>query len=78
MGSLDPEKVKGKIVACRIGNVSNVEKGQTVLLAGGVGVIVTSAPILGNQVPADPHVVPAVALSYNDSLILYDYINSFT
>ncbi|CAA6672416.1 unnamed protein product [Spirodela intermedia] len=78
LGSLDPEKVKGKIVVCQLGNVSNVEKGQTVLLAGGVGVIVTSSVTLWNHVPADPHVLPAVALSYDNSLILYNYINSFT
>ncbi|CAA6672402.1 unnamed protein product [Spirodela intermedia] len=77
LGSLDPEKVKGKIVACLRGNVSNVEKGQTVLLAGGVGVIITNPAIRANHVPADPHVLPAVGLSYKDGLILYNYSNSF-
>ncbi|CAA7409603.1 unnamed protein product [Spirodela intermedia] len=77
LGSLDPEKVKGKIVACRLGDVSNVEKGQTVLLAGGVGVIITNPATRANYIPADPHVLPAVALSYEDSLTLYNYINSF-
>ncbi|CAA6674561.1 unnamed protein product [Spirodela intermedia] len=67
-----------KIVACRFGNVSSVEKGQTVLLAGGVGVIVTSPATLGNHVPANPHVLPAVELSYGNSLFLDNYINSST
>ncbi|CAA6672406.1 unnamed protein product [Spirodela intermedia] len=78
LGSLDPEKVKGQIVVCRFGNVSSVEKGQTVLLAGGVGVIVTSPATLGNHVPANPHVLPAVQLSYGNSLFLDNYISSST
>ena len=78
LGSLDPVKVKGKIVACMQGNLSDVEKGQAVLRAGGVGVIISNLRVSGNDVDASLHVIPAVHLAYKDGVVLFQYIRSAT
>ncbi|CAA7409587.1 unnamed protein product [Spirodela intermedia] len=76
LGSLDPEKVKGKIVACLRGINPRVEKGQAVLLAGGAGMILANSEAQGNEVIGDAHLLPAVHLTYQKGIALYKYINS--
>lgn len=76
MGSLDPRKVKGKIVACLRGINSRVEKGEAVRMAGGSGMILCNAPTNGNEVVADSHVLPATQLNAVDGAKVFDYINS--
>ncbi|XP_058082488.1 subtilisin-like protease SBT5.3 [Magnolia sinica] len=60
-GSLDPKKVKGKIVACTAGLISSVEKGDVVKQSGGVGVIIMNGPT--TEIQAHPHVIPATDIA---------------
>lgn len=77
-GSLDPEKVNGKIVFCRMGgNYPGVEKGVTVLQAGGVGMILGNDPLLPiTDLMAESHVLPATQISAKDAADVLSYINS--
>ncbi|PVH47555.1 hypothetical protein PAHAL_4G086600 [Panicum hallii] len=76
LGSLDPEKARGKIVVCVRGAITRVEKGEAVRRAGGAAMILVNDEVSGNDLHADPHVLPAVHISYDDGLILSDYIKN--
>ncbi|KAG2607157.1 hypothetical protein PVAP13_4NG197933 [Panicum virgatum] len=76
LGSLDPEKAKGKIVVCVRGAITRVEKGEAVRRAGGAAMILVNDEVSGNDLHADPHVLPAVHISYADGLTLSDYIKN--
>ncbi|MGH2687459.1 MAG: S8 family serine peptidase, partial [Actinomycetota bacterium] len=58
-GSLDREGVAGKAVLCRRGTNPLVEKGQVVLAAGGVGMIIYNTPE-SEGLPPWLHWVPAI------------------
>lgn len=75
MDSLDPEKVRGKIVVCLRGITARVEKGEAVLRAGGSGMVLVNDQTSGNEIIADAHVLPATHISYNDGLSLFSYLN---
>jgi len=75
-GSLDPKKVEGKIVACLRGLSDRVEKGLTVRLAGGVGLILANAPEGDTDVDADLHFLPAAHLNATDGAAVFQYIKS--
>lgn len=78
LGSLDAEKVRGKIVVCVRGGSPRVEKGEAVRRAGGAGMVLVNDEIAGHGVIADPHILPAVHINYADGLALLAYINSTT
>ncbi|XP_061368549.1 subtilisin-like protease SBT1.8 [Gastrolobium bilobum] len=61
-GSLDPAVVRGKIVICDRGLNARVEKGKVVLDAGGVGMILANTAANGEELVADSHLLPAVAV----------------
>ena len=73
-GILDPKKVKGKIVVWS--NELRVAGGQQAALAGAVGVILINIQGFGYDRMADPHVLPASVISFNDGVSLLGYINS--
>ncbi|CAN6812385.1 unnamed protein product [Brassica oleracea] len=75
IGSLDPQKAKGKILVCLRGINGRVEKGRAVALAGGVGMVLENTNATGNDLTADPHVLPATQISFKDSLALSRYIS---
>lgn len=77
-GTLDPEKVKGKIVACLRGDDARVDKGRQAFLAGAVGMILCNDKLSGDELIADPHVIPASQINYKDGARVIAYINSFT
>ncbi|XP_042445560.1 subtilisin-like protease SBT5.3 [Zingiber officinale] len=74
--SLDPEKVKGKIVVCLRGQNARVEKGDVVRRAGGIGLILANDESTGNEIIADAHVLPATHISYADGVALLSNLNS--
>ncbi|KAF8658974.1 hypothetical protein HU200_058812 [Digitaria exilis] len=76
LGSLDPEKARGKIVVCVRGAITRVEKGEAVHRAGGAAMIIVNDELSGNDLHADPHVLPAVHISYTDGLTLSGYIKN--
>ncbi|XP_020587153.1 subtilisin-like protease SBT1.8 [Phalaenopsis equestris] len=61
-GTLDPSKVKGRIVLCDRGVSARVEKGTVVKDAGGVGMILANTAANGEELVADSHLIPAVAV----------------
>ncbi|KAK9222744.1 hypothetical protein WN944_011181 [Citrus x changshan-huyou] len=73
-GILDPKKVKGKIVVWS--NELGVAGGQQAALAGAVGVILINIQGFGYDRMADPHVLPASVINFNDGVSLLRYINS--
>ncbi|KAE8708326.1 Subtilisin-like protein protease [Hibiscus syriacus] len=75
-GSLDPKKVKGKILVCLRGENARTDKGRQALLAGAVGMILANDEKSGNEIIADPHLLPATHLNFTDGLTVYAYINS--
>ncbi|KAF7142715.1 hypothetical protein RHSIM_Rhsim05G0181600 [Rhododendron simsii] len=75
-GTLDPKKVKGKILVCLRGDNPRVEKGMLAALAGAVGMILCNDESDGNEIIADPHYLPASHINYTDGLVVYAYINS--
>ncbi|KAL3688388.1 hypothetical protein R1sor_014697 [Riccia sorocarpa] len=75
-GSLDPAKVKGKVVLCDRGTNARVAKGQVVKAAGGAGMILTNLPVDGEGLVADSHVLPATAVGAVAGTKIKAYINS--
>ncbi|KAI4296081.1 hypothetical protein L6164_036070 [Bauhinia variegata] len=75
-GTLDPEKIKGKILVCTRGVSPRVEKGFVAAQAGAAGMILCNDKLSNNELISDPHMVPASQLSYSDCLALFSYIYS--
>lgn len=75
-GSLNPAKVKGKIVVCVRGVNPRAEKGFVVKQAGGVGMVLCNDASTGDTVVADAHVLAAAHCSYSQCVRLFDYLQS--
>ncbi|XP_057735807.1 subtilisin-like protease SBT1.3 [Arachis stenosperma] len=73
-GTLDPKIVKGKIVICDRGISARVQKGQVVASAGGVGMILTNTATNGEELVADCHLLPAVAIGETEGKELKRYV----
>ncbi|KAK1352491.1 hypothetical protein POM88_053430 [Heracleum sosnowskyi] len=69
--SLDSDKVKGKIMVCLRGDNARVDKGQQALSAGAVAMILANNDLSGNEIIADPHVLPVSHITYSDGLAVY-------
>lgn len=61
-GTLDRRSVAGKIVICDRGISPRVQKGQVVKDAGGIGMILSNTEANGEELVADCHLLPAVAV----------------
>ncbi|KAF2323876.1 hypothetical protein GH714_002962 [Hevea brasiliensis] len=76
-GTLDPSKAAGKIIVClRGGNIARLDKGIEAARAGAVGMILANDQSSGNELIADPHLLPASLINYTDGLVVIAYINS--
>ncbi|KAL3508936.1 hypothetical protein ACH5RR_028337 [Cinchona calisaya] len=75
-GTLDPSKAKGKILVCLRGDNARVDKGQQAALVGAVGMVLANNELSGNEIIADPHVLPASQINYTDGLAVFSYVNS--
>ncbi|KAG6637872.1 subtilisin-like protease SBT5.4 [Carya illinoinensis] len=75
-GTLDPKKVKGKILVCLRGENARVDKGYQALAAGAVGMILANDESNGNGVSADPHLLPTSHISYTDGQRVFAYLRS--
>ncbi|CAL0301279.1 unnamed protein product [Lupinus luteus] len=74
--TLEPKKVQGKIVLCMRGQGLRLNKGLEVQRAGGVGFILGNNEKYGNDVPFDPHFIPATGVSYENVFKIIQYIQS--
>ncbi|KAL9225262.1 hypothetical protein vseg_001208 [Gypsophila vaccaria] len=72
-GTLDRHKVAGKIVICDRGISPRVQKGQIVKEAGGVGMIISNTAANGEELVADCHLLPAVAVGEKEGNMLKQY-----
>ncbi|KAH1147707.1 hypothetical protein GYH30_042713 [Glycine max] len=61
-GSLEPGLVRGKVVVCDRGINAHMGKGKVVCDAGGVGMILANTTTSGEELVADSHLLPAVAV----------------
>ncbi|XP_034698025.1 subtilisin-like protease SBT5.3 isoform X2 [Vitis riparia] len=75
VGSLDPKKVKGKIVYCLVGVNENVEKSWAVAQAGGIGMILSDRLSTDTSF-SEPHFVPTSPVSAFDGLSILLYIHT--
>ncbi|CAN6443581.1 unnamed protein product [Victoria cruziana] len=75
-GSLDPVKVKGKIVFCLRGKEARVSKGLEVHRAGGAAVILGNLKSNGAEISVDAYVLPGTAIVYEDTKSMLNYIKS--
>ncbi|XP_006857969.2 subtilisin-like protease SBT1.7 [Amborella trichopoda] len=76
-GALDPSQVSGKVVFCeRGGGIGRVQKGENVLQAGGVAMILMNDELNAFSLIADTHVLPASQVSFQDGDTMKAYINS--
>lgn len=74
-GTLDPIKVKGKILVCLRGENARVDKGEQAQLAGALGMILANNDINGNEIIADAHVLPASHINFTDGVAIFAYTN---
>ncbi|XP_074280786.1 subtilisin-like protease SBT1.8 [Silene latifolia] len=72
-GSLDPARVRGKVVVCDRGVNARVEKGEVVKEAGGVGMILANTAESGEELVADAHLIPAVAVGMKAGNVIREY-----
>lgn len=75
-GKLDSAKVTGKLVVCDRGKNARVEKGSTVKLAGGAGMILANTVESGEELIADSHLIPATLVGQVAGDKIKDYIRS--
>lgn len=53
-----------------------MDKGQQAALSGAVGMVLANNVLTGNEIIADPHVLPASHINFTNGLSLFSYINS--
>ncbi|KAI4366214.1 hypothetical protein MLD38_022118 [Melastoma candidum] len=75
-GTLDPNKVKGKILICLRGLTPRLDKGVQARKAGAVGMILANDEADGEETKPDPHVLPVSHINYRDGLTVYAYYAS--
>ncbi|XP_061341636.1 subtilisin-like protease SBT1.7 [Gastrolobium bilobum] len=75
-GSLAPEKVAGKIVLCDRGDLGRAEKGSVVKSAGGLGMVLANQASDGEELVADPHLLPATAVGSKEGEAIKKYLFS--
>lgn len=73
-GALDPAHVRGKVVLCDRGVSARVEKGLVVKQAGGAGMVLANTEASGEELVADSHLLPAVAVGRRDGDIIRQYV----
>ncbi|XP_019195343.1 PREDICTED: subtilisin-like protease SBT1.7 isoform X2 [Ipomoea nil] len=75
-GSLDGEKVKGKIVLCDRGVNARVDKGAVVKAAGGAGMVLANTALQGEELVADAHLLPATSVGQKSGDAIKTYLFS--
>ncbi|GAV58747.1 Peptidase_S8 domain-containing protein/PA domain-containing protein/Inhibitor_I9 domain-containing protein [Cephalotus follicularis] len=76
MGTLTPDKVRGKIVLCDRGVNPRVQKGAVVKAAGGAGMVLSNTAANGEELVADAHLLPATSVGQNSGDAIKKYIST--
>lgn len=74
--TLNPKIVRGKIVICNRGVTPRVQKGQVVKDAGGIGMILANTEDNGEELVADCHLLPTVAVGEKAGRAIKEYAMS--
>ncbi|KAJ9551260.1 hypothetical protein OSB04_015305 [Centaurea solstitialis] len=74
--SLEPDLVRGKVVLCDRGVNTRVEKGLVVKQAGGIGMILANTAASGDELFAESHLLPAVAVGKTAGDEIREYLKS--
>uniref|UniRef100_A0A0D9VW96 Subtilisin-like protease n=1 Tax=Leersia perrieri TaxID=77586 RepID=A0A0D9VW96_9ORYZ len=75
-GTLNPEKVSGKIVICDRGVSARVQKGFVVRDAGGAGMVLSNTAANGQELVADAHLLPAAGVGAKEGAAIKAYAAS--
>ncbi|KAK7262053.1 hypothetical protein RJT34_29613 [Clitoria ternatea] len=75
-GTIDPEKTRGKILVCLRGVTARVEKSRVALEAGAAGMVLCNDKLSGDELIADPHLLPASQITYEAGVAVFSYLNS--
>ncbi|CAA7410841.1 unnamed protein product [Spirodela intermedia] len=75
-GTLDTKLAVGKIVLCDRGITPRVQKGQVVKQAGGLGMILANTAANGEELVADSHLLPAVAVGQAAGKAIKQYLKT--
>ncbi|GER36071.1 subtilase family protein [Striga asiatica] len=75
-GSLDRAQVNGKVVLCDRGENARVQKGAAVKAAGGLGMILANTEENGEELVADSHFLPAVAVGQMSGEAIKEYLTT--
>ncbi|CAN0863810.1 Subtilisin-like protease SBT1.7 [Linum grandiflorum] len=76
IGTLIPEKVKGKIVLCDRGMNARAQKGSVVKEAGGLGMVLANTAANGEELVADAHLLPTAAIGQKNGDEIKRYLLS--
>ncbi|XP_047322964.1 subtilisin-like protease SBT5.4 [Impatiens glandulifera] len=75
-GSLNPKKVKDKLLVC-LNDKNSKEKSFVAFKAGAVGMILCNDESSGNDIiEEDPYFLPTSNVNYTDGLAIFEYIKS--
>ncbi|EPS61652.1 hypothetical protein M569_13143, partial [Genlisea aurea] len=72
-GSLNSSAVSGKVVVCDRGVNERVDKALAVMDAGGVGMILANTAAQGEDIEADPDLIPGMDLGYAEATAVRAY-----
>ncbi|KAH7673502.1 Tripeptidyl-peptidase II protein [Dioscorea alata] len=75
-GTLNPSLVAGKLVLCERGGNARVEKGYVVKSAGGAGMVLANTEDTGEELIADAHLLPAMAVGAKARNLILSYLSS--
>ncbi|XP_058778041.1 subtilisin-like protease SBT1.7 isoform X2 [Vicia villosa] len=76
-GSLAKEKVIGKIVMCESSKeTSGPEQGNTVKSLGALGMVLVNFAVEGEELLAEPHVLPTIVVKFKDGEAIKKYLFS--
>ncbi|MCH96243.1 subtilisin-like protease, partial [Trifolium medium] len=75
VGTLDPSKVKGKILFCLLREINGLVYAEEEAVSGGaIGLILGNDKQRGNDIMAYPHLLPTSHINYTDAEYVYSYI----
>ncbi|KAF3341509.1 subtilisin-like protease SBT5.3 [Carex littledalei] len=75
-GNTSLKVVQNTFIQIIISLIIDMLKGEVVLEAGGVGMVLINPATASNNIIPDKHILPAVAMTYSDSQTLLSYLKS--
>ncbi|XP_073224343.1 subtilisin-like protease SBT5.4 isoform X2 [Cicer arietinum] len=77
VGTIDPNKVKGKILFCLLRDINGLYYAEEEAVSGGaIGLILGNDKQRGNDIIAYPHLLPTSHINYIDANYVHSYIKA--